>query len=90
MSQGDDLQFQRDTAAKSTGQQGKDGRSDREHAGDHIGIEPVTPCLPSVIEFAIGAEAPFGAALENLMFAGAQRLGPHPRIDQLYTEWSID
>jgi len=54
MSEGDDLQFQRDAAAKTTGQQGKGGGSDREHAGDDIGTEPITPWFVSVIDFAIG------------------------------------
>jgi hypothetical protein len=53
-SEGDDLQFQRDAAAKTTGQQGKGGGSDREHAGDDIGTEPITPWFVSVIDFAIG------------------------------------
>ncbi len=54
MSEGDDLQFQTDAAAKTEGKQGKNGRSDREHAGDDIGVEPITPCFVSVIDFAIG------------------------------------
>ena len=50
----DNLQFQRDAAAKSTGQQEKDGRSDREHASDDIGVKPIMPCSLSFIYFATG------------------------------------
>ena len=53
MSEGDELQFQTDAAAKTEGKQGKDGRSDCEHAGDDIGTEPITPWFVSVIDFAI-------------------------------------
>ena len=54
MPERDNLQFQRDAVAKPKGQQGKYGRSHRVHAGDHIGVEPITRSYVSVIDFAIG------------------------------------
>jgi hypothetical protein len=49
MSEGDDLQFQTDAAAKTEGKQGKNGGSGCGHAGDDIGVEPITPCFLSFI-----------------------------------------
>jgi hypothetical protein len=54
MPEGDNLKFQGGAATEAEGKQGKNGRSDRDHAGDDIGVEPITLRFVSVTHFATG------------------------------------
>jgi hypothetical protein len=48
ISEGDNLQWQQDAPAKTTGPQGKDGGIDREHVGNGTAIDQLPLCFPDL------------------------------------------